>query len=109
MLTFESLNINFILQFDLHINFGFKYYLQNAHCNLCCRYYFQVRAKKMTSFKKLDSPRGEVGEIDTRAPFQSVKDAVSLFGEVAVSKDRFSVKRRSSEVNIKCDFSYEKK
>ncbi|CAL0307279.1 unnamed protein product [Lupinus luteus] len=40
---------------------------------------------------------GEVGEIDTRAPFHSVKAAVSLFGEVAVSRDRFSVNRRSSE------------
>lgn len=35
--------------------------------------------------KSLGSPRAEVGEIDTRAPFQSVKAAVSLFGEVAVS------------------------
>jgi hypothetical protein len=48
--------------------------------------------------RKVDSPRGEVGEIDTRVPFQSVKAAVSLFGEVAVPKDRFAVKRRSSEV-----------
>ncbi|KAF1867143.1 hypothetical protein Lal_00049571 [Lupinus albus] len=57
-------------------------------------YYFQ----KMKNMTKSGSPRGgEVGEIDTRAPFHSVKAAVSLFGEVAVSRDRFYVKRRSSE------------
>jgi len=32
-----------------------------------------------------DSPKSDVGEIDTRAPFASVKAAVSLFGDVAFS------------------------
>ncbi|PWZ32873.1 hypothetical protein Zm00014a_010538 [Zea mays] len=35
-----------------------------------------------------DAEKGEIGEIDTRAPIQSVKAAVSLFGEVRFSSDK---------------------
>ncbi|KAJ6741423.1 PREFOLDIN [Salix viminalis] len=50
--------------------------------------------------KAVGSPRGEVGEIDTKKPFQSVKAAVSLFGEVAI-KGKPAVRRsRLSSENV---------
>ncbi|KAG6690008.1 hypothetical protein I3842_11G202100 [Carya illinoinensis] len=39
------------------------------------------------------NPKAEVGEIDTSAPFQSVKDAVTLFGEGAFSGEKHAIKK----------------
>ncbi|KAJ6815694.1 WEB family protein [Iris pallida] len=51
-----------------------------------------VRSRK----NSFDSPKAEVGEIDTRAPFASVKAAVSLFGEVAFSAEKTMRKPKPS-------------
>ncbi|KAJ6797871.1 WEB family protein [Iris pallida] len=49
-----------------------------------------------TRTNSFDSPKAEVGEIDTRAPFASVRAAVSLFGAGAASAERTPRKPKSS-------------
>lgn len=47
-----------------------------------------------TQENSTDSPKAVVvGEIDTRAPFQSVRAAVSLFGEGALVNNKTALKK----------------
>ena len=55
--------------------------------------------------KAVESPRGEVGEIDTKKPFQSVKAAVSMFGEVAI-KGKPAVRRSRLSSEVKSDYRF---
>ncbi|KAG0503365.1 hypothetical protein HPP92_003437 [Vanilla planifolia] len=56
-----------------------------------------VKARPTSS----DSPKAEVGEIDTRAPFESVKAAVSLFGEVAFSGEKSASRKPKASTSEK--------
>lgn len=48
------------------------------------------------------SPKTEVGEIDTRAPFQSVRAAVSLFGDAGSSPKNKPAIKRSKTIEEVC-------
>lgn len=60
-----------------------------------------VRQHRPGSARSPHSPRADhVGEIDTAAPIQSVKAAVSLFGEVGPARARPITRRSSSDERV---------
>ncbi|KAJ7960956.1 WEB family protein [Quillaja saponaria] len=54
-------------------------------------------AKGHSNSTSTPSHKAEVGEIDTSPPFQSVKDAVTLFGEGAFSGEKPSIKKANPQ------------
>lgn len=52
-----------------------------------------AKIRQTATDSPIPNPKPEVGEIDTSPPFQSVKDAVSLFGEGAFSGERPILKK----------------
>ena len=50
-------------------------------------------AKNRQNGTNSPNPKPEVGEIDTSPPFQSVKDAVTLFGEGSFSGEKPAIKK----------------